>query len=114
MNGTLWWDIDNDGSFVNSILKFSDESYRWFLKNDIKDRLKNYILNPTDFEEIINLWKRLQSVKNDLGEELGINIIREAVNEIQDEFNEPEWEQEVFEKIQNSKKVLNDDFYFLH
>jgi len=110
MNNDFWWDTGNDKGFVNSILKFSVEARKWYLKIDVKIRLKYFILRNPGFDEIIQLWKRLQIVKKDFGEETGSRIIRQAVLEVQKEFDEPEWEQAVREKIKQAQKGLNDDF----
>jgi len=110
MDDCYWWDTGDDEGFVDSILKFSVEARRWYLKIDIKIRLKRLILGNFDFDEIICLWKRLQIVKKDFGGEKGSLIVREAVREIREEFDEPEWAEGVREKIINKRKELDDDF----
>jgi len=114
MNELFWWDTNNDGGFVNSILKFSVESRKFYLKADLKEKLKHYILNPTNFEDIICFCERLDIIKFTFGEETGSRIIQEAVKEMQVEFNEPEWEQVVNEKIENCRKVMDKEFGFLN
>jgi len=109
MDNNFWWDTDNDKGFINSVLKFSVEARKWYLKTDIKVRLKHFLLFNDGFDEIIYLWKRLKIVKNDLGEETGSLIIREAIKEIQDEFNDPEFKKSVREKINRIREGMNDD-----
>jgi len=108
MNSEYWWDKDNDKGFINSILKFSVEARKWYLKIDVKVRLKRFITRNLVFDEIIQLWKRLQIVKKDFGEEIGSLLIRQAIKEIQKEFDETKWEQVVREKIRKARKGLND------
>jgi len=110
MNDMFWWDTNNDDGCVNSILKLSVEARKWYLKTDVKVRLKRFILHHEDFEDVIQLWKRLNIVKKDFGEETGSKIIQQAIKEIKDEFNDPEWEQTINEKIAKERESLNDDF----
>ena len=110
MNDKFWWDTNNDDGCVNAILKLSVEARMWYLKTDVKVRLKRFILHHVDFEEIVHLWKRLQIVKKDFGEETGSRIIRQAVEEIEKEFRDSEWAETINEKIAHERKGLNDDF----
>ena len=110
MDEHFWWDTNNDDGCVSAILKFSNEARKWYLKTDIKVRLKRFILHHVEFEEIVQLWKRLQIVKNDFGEEIGSMIIQEALQEIKAEFSDPEWAKTINEKIVTERKGLNDDF----
>ena len=110
MDGNFWWDAHNDDGCVNAILKFSVEARKWYLKTDVKVRLKRFILHHVDSEEIIQLWKRLQIIKTDLGEETGSLIIQQAVQEIKAEFSDPEWSESINKKIAKEREGLNDDF----
>jgi len=94
---------------VNAILKLSVEARIWDLKTDVKVRLKHFILHNEDFEEVINIWKRLQIVKKDFGEKTGSMIIQQAVREVKDEFGDPEWAETINEKIAKEREGLNDD-----
>ena len=105
-----WWDTDKDGGCVNSILKFSVEARKWYLKTDVKVRLKHFILHNEDFQEIIYLWKRLNIVKKDFGEETGSLIIQQAVREVEKEFSGPEWSESILEKIAKERAMMNDDY----
>ena len=109
MDNKFWWDTNNDDGCANAILKLSVEARMWYLKTDVKVRLKHFILHNEDFQGVINLWKRLQIVKKDFGEETGTIIIQQAVQEIKDEFSAPEWAESVFEKIVQARKGLDDD-----
>jgi len=109
MDNCFWWDTGNDRGFVNSILKFSVEARKWYLKTDVKVRLKRFITRNTDFDENVQLWKRLQIVKNDFGEEIGGQIVQQAVKETQEEFNDPKWGKAVLTKIKLARKGLNDN-----
>ena len=110
MEDMFWWDTHKDDGCVNAILKFSVEARKWYLKTDVKVRLTRLILHHADLEEIIQLWKRLQIVKKDFGEETGSVIINQAVREVQAEFSDPEWAETINEKIAKERKGLNDDF----
>jgi len=110
MNEKFWWDTRHDDGFVGDILKFSVEARKWYLKTDVKVRLKRFILHHVDFDEVIQIWKRLHIVRKDFGEETGSKIIQQAIQEIKDEFNDPEWEKTVNEKIAKGLEELNDDF----
>ena len=110
MDGNFWWETRHDGGCVNAVLKFSVEARKWYLKTDVKVRLKRFILHDVSFEEIIHLWKRLQIVKNDFGEEAGGKIIREAVREIKDEFKDSKLPESILEKIAQEREKLSDDF----
>jgi hypothetical protein len=79
------------------------------LKTDVKVRLKRFILHNVDFEEILHIWKRLQIVKKDFGEKTGSMIIQQALQEVKDEFGDPEWEETINEKINKERGMLNDD-----
>jgi hypothetical protein len=74
----FWWDTHHDDGCVNAILKLSVEARKWYLKTDVKVRLKRFIIHNVDFEEIIQMWKRLQIVKKDFGEETGSMIIQQG------------------------------------
>jgi hypothetical protein len=110
MDGTVWWDTKKDDSWVNAILKFTVEARKWYLKTDVKVRLKRFILKNVSFEEIVALWKRLQIVKEDFGEEIGSVIIQKAIREIKAEFKAPKWKKIINEKIAKEREGLNDDF----
>jgi len=110
MGDKFWWDTNKDDGFINSILKFSVEARMFYLKTDVKVRLKHFIMRNADFDEIIYLWKRLAIIKKNFGEEAGGMIIREAVREVQDEFNESDWQKIVQEKIEQERNTLNDNF----
>jgi hypothetical protein len=106
----FWWDTGKDDSWINEILKFSAEARMWYLKTDAKVRLKMFILRNEDFQGIIHLWKRLNIVKNDFGEETGGAIIRQAIEEIKQEFpDNAEWETIISEKITQERSKLNDE-----
>ena len=107
--GDFWWDTRHDDGCVNAVLKLSVEARKWYLKTDLKVRLKRFFLHNEDFQEVINLWKRLNIVKKDFGEETGSMIIRQAVQETEEEFSEPEWREAVLEKIAQVREGLNDD-----
>jgi hypothetical protein len=110
MANDVWWNTANEDGCVNAILKFSVEARRWYLKTDVKVRLKHFIVHNDDFQEVIYLWKRLHIVKKDFGEETGSIIIQQAIQEIQDEFRDSEWAETVLEKIACMRKKLSDDY----
>jgi len=110
MADNFWWDTHKDNGCISGILKFSDEARRWYLKTDIKVRLKRFILHHVEFEEIVQMWKRLQIVKKDYGEETGAEIIQQAIKEIKAEFSNCKWAKTINEKIANEREELNDDF----
>jgi len=110
MDSNLWWENANDDGWVNSILKFSVEARKWYLKTDVKVRLKKFIMTHYDFDEVIYLWKRLQIIKKDFGKKTGSMIIKQAIKEIKSEFNDLEWEKTVMEKIKKGREELNDNF----
>jgi len=109
MNDKFWWDTNKDDGCVNAILKLSVETRMWYLKTDVKVRLKRFILHNVGFEEIIHIWKRLQIVKKDFGEETGTMIIQQALQEVKEEFGDPEWAETINEKINKERGMLNDD-----
>jgi len=106
----FWWDTRHDGGCVNAILKFSVEARMWYLKTDVKIRLKRFIVHHEDVQDVIHLWKRLQIVKKDFGEETGSMIIQQAIEEINNEFNDHDWSVVIYEKIAQAREKLNDDF----
>jgi hypothetical protein len=108
--GDFWWDTHHDDGCINEILKLSVEARRWYLLVDVKVRLTRFILHHAGFDEVIQLWKRLQIVKKDLGEEAGTKIIQKALQEVEAKFSEPEWKESINEKITQLRKMLNDDF----
>jgi len=110
MDGTVWWDAKKDGGCVNAILKLSVEARKWYLKTDVKLRLKRFILHHVSFEDVIQLWKRLNIIKKDLGEKAGSEVINLAVQEVEDEFSDPEWAETINKKIAKERKGLNDVF----
>ncbi|MDR2596359.1 MAG: hypothetical protein LBC76_03450 [Treponema sp.] len=110
MDNKTWWNPINDTNGVSRILSFSIEARKWYLKTDVKVRLKRFILHHVEFEEIVYLWKRLNIIKKDFGEEDGSLIIQQAVQEINAEFSDPEWAKTIDEKIAIERKGLNDDF----
>ena len=109
MDNNFWWDTGNDGGCVNAILKLSVEARKWYLLTDVKVRLKHLILHHDGFDEVILLWKRLQIVKKDFGEETGSLIINQAVREVEAEFGDPEWADTIYKKIAQIREGLNDD-----
>ena len=113
MDGKCWWDTTNDDSFVNEILKFSVDARVWYLKTDVKLRLKRFIFKNVDFDEIIGIWKRLHIIKNNFGEETGSLIIQQAVEEIIKLFNDTEWAESVQLKIAQAREKLTDDFVLM-
>jgi len=109
MENLFWWDTEKDDGCVNEILKLSVEARKWYLKTDVKVRLKRFVLFDADFDEIIQLWKRLQIVKKDFGEETGRRIIQQALKEIKNEYNDPDVLELIKEKIAKERERLNDD-----
>jgi len=110
MDEKFWWKTTNDDGWVNAILKHCVEARMWYLKTDVKVRIKGFILHHDDFQDVIHLWKRLQIVKNDFGEKTGSMIIQQAVEEIKSEFNDSEWSEVINDKITQAREKLNDDF----
>jgi hypothetical protein len=108
MDDRFWWDTHNGDGCVDAILKFSVEARMWYLKVDVKVRLTRFILHHVEFEDVIQLWKRLQIVKKDFGEETGGRIIRQAVQEVKDKFNDPEWAETINGKIAQGREELDD------
>ena len=108
MEDMFWWDTHKDDGCVNAILKLSVEARKWYLKTDVKVRLKRFILFDVGFDEIIQLWKRLQIVKKDFGEETGSLIVQQALKEIKDEFNGPDVSETINKKITEERKRLSD------
>lgn len=108
-NDNLFWDSENDGGWVNAVLKFCVETRMWYLKTDLKVRLKRFITLNGDFDEVINLWKRLNIIKKDFGVETGGVIIRQALQETTAAFHDPEWEEAALKKTAHLRKMLNDD-----
>jgi hypothetical protein len=110
MSDNFWWDTNNDDSCVNSILKLSVETRKWYLKTDVKLMLKRFIKHDVDFEELIQLWKRLQIVKKDFGEKSGSMIIQQALKELNNKFNDPELLETINLKITIVREGLNNAF----
>jgi len=110
MDGMFWWDTKKDDGCVNALLKLSVEARKWYLKTDVKVRLKRLILHHGGFDEVNQLWKRLHIIKHDFGEETGSLIINQAVREVEAEFSDPEWAEAIYKKIVQVREGLNDDF----
>jgi len=108
MDDSFWWDTNSDDGFANLMLKFSVECRKWYLKTDVKVRLKNILFKKADFDEFIYIWKRLRIVKYDFGEEVGSQIIQEAIKELQEEINDPEIKKSVQRIIKRVRKTLNE------
>ena len=109
MENLFWWDANKDDGCVNAILKLSVEARKWYLKTDVKVRLKRFILFNVDFEEINQLWKRLQIVKKDFGEKTGSLIIQQALKEIKEEYSGPDVSEIINKKIAEEREKLSDD-----
>jgi hypothetical protein len=109
MENLFWWDTEKDDGCVNEILKLSLEGRKFYLKTDLKVRLKRFVLFDVDFDEIIQMWKRLQIVKHDFGEETGSRIVQQALKEIKDEYNDPDVLETIKEKIAKERENFNDD-----
>ena len=109
MNNNFWWDTGNDDGCVNAILKFSVEARKWYLKTDVKVRLARFILHNVEFDEIVHMWKRLDIIKKDFGEKDGSLIIKQAIQEVETEFSDPEWAETINKKIAKERTGLNDD-----
>jgi hypothetical protein len=110
MKNDFWWETGKENDCLNEILKFSVEARIWYLKTDVKVRLKRFILFNEDFQDVINLWKRLNIIKKDLGEETGREVIKKAMEELKFEFKNAEIEQDINGKITDLRGTLTDDF----
>jgi hypothetical protein len=109
MANDVWWKTTYDNGCVNEILKFSIDARKWYLKTDLKVRLKMFIINNENIQDVINIWKRLNIIKKDFGEDSGSAIIQQALKEIHDEFNDSEWEDIIHKILTHMRGGLNDD-----
>jgi len=108
MANDVWWKTTHDNDCMNEILKFSIDARKWYLIADLKVRLKMFIINNEDVRDVINIWKRLNIIKNDFGEEAGSAIIQQVLDETHDEFNDSEWEDIIHKILTHMRGGLND------
>jgi len=109
MDNELWWKTTLADGIVDDILAMSVDMRKWYLKIDLMVRLKQYIMYNNDYQDIVNLWKRLNIIKKDFGEKAGSLIIQEAVRKIHEEFNDPEWTKVIQEKLNLSRAIIKND-----
>jgi len=70
---------------LEDIIKGSSQARKWYLKTDLKVRLKLLVEEDHGFSEFINLWKRLNIIRKDFGD-TSQAIIDEAVEELAQEL----------------------------
>jgi hypothetical protein len=63
MNDKFWWDTNKDDGCVNAILKLSVEARMWYLKTDVKVRLKHFILHNVDLRRSSTFGNAYRSLK---------------------------------------------------
>ena len=70
---------------LEDIIEGSSQARKWYLKTDLKVRLKLLVEENQGFDEFINIWKRLNIIRKDLGNSSQA-IIDEAVQELAQEL----------------------------
>ena len=93
---------------LENIIKGSSQARKWYLKTDLKVRLKLLVEENHGFNEFINLWKRLDIINKDF-KDSSQAIIDEAVQELAQELKHYDnWAKRADEKL--SKLLdLNDE-----
>ena len=70
---------------LENIIKGSAQARKWYLKTDLKVRLKLLVDEDHGFDEFINLWKRLNIIRKDFADSYQ-EIIDEAVQELSEKW----------------------------
>jgi len=70
---------------LENIINGSAQARKWYLKIDLKVRLRLLVEEDHGFDELINLWKRLNIIRKDFGDSYQ-EIIDEAVQELSEKL----------------------------
>jgi len=73
-------------SWINKILEEGVNARIWYLRTDVIMRVKSLIVQDDSWEDLKNLGKRIQIIKEELGVDLGSQIIQEAIPEAEIEL----------------------------
>jgi len=73
-------------SWINKILEEGVKARIWYLRTDVIMRVKSLIVQDDSWEDLKNLGKRIQIIKEELGVDLGSQIIQEAIPEAEIEL----------------------------
>ena len=84
---------------LEDIIKGSSQARKWYLKTDLKVRLKLLVEEDHGFDEFISLWKRLNIIRKDFNDSSQA-IIEEAVRELAQELkHDDNWAKRANEKL---------------
>ena len=70
---------------LEDIIEGSSQARKWYLKTDLKVRLKLLVEENHGFDEFICLWKRLNIIRKDFGDssqETIDEVVRELAQEL--------------------------------
>ncbi|MCL2186905.1 MAG: hypothetical protein FWB86_13790 [Treponema sp.] len=70
---------------LEGLIQGSSQARKWYLKTDLKVRLKLLVNEDQGLDEFIYLWKRLNIIKKDFGD-FSQEIINETVQELAQEL----------------------------
>jgi len=109
MDNGMWWETTHIDGFVNEILKLSVQARLFYLKIDLKTRIKRFILFHEDFIDVVNIWKRLDTIRDNFGKETGGALIQQVYKELSLEFSNPELTESVIQKVNQLRENMNDN-----
>jgi len=109
MANEVWWKTNVIDGCMDEILKLSVDARIFYLKIDLKARIKRFIMFHEDFQDVVNIWKRLKIIRDDFGEDMGNTIINQVLKELYIEFSNPEMTENIIQKVTLIRKTLNDN-----
>ena len=93
---------------IGNILDKSNEARAWYLKTDLKVRLKLFVSEEPDLQDLINIWKRINIIKKDFVDSQP--IIDQAIKELAQDFkDDKKWVRNANNKLYDLLATLNDD-----
>ena len=94
---------------LENIIKGSAQARKWYLKTDLKVRLRLLVEEDHGFDELINLWKRLNIIRKDFGDSSQA-IIDEAVQELAEKLIHYEnWAKRANTKLEKLSDLKDED-----
>jgi len=77
---------DDTIGWINKTLEKGVETRLWHLRTDVIMRVLSLVVRDKSYEDLMLLGKRIGIVRHELGDELGGQIIQEAVYEAEKEL----------------------------
>jgi len=94
---------------LENIIKGSSQARKWYLKTDLKVRLKLLVEEDQSFDNFISLWKRLDIIKSDFPDSYQ-EIIDNSVKELAQELrNYDNWAKRANLKLEELLDLKDED-----